>query len=162
MPRVVDLRGNVKLRKKKELGIDEASVAEVSSDWAEAYWNRESNSGYIDLCRNYENNKNDKTYMDSCDKVIRKHPKFISLREFVTNFSKKWKYSPDVHKKYYPYFINGYRYVARKNNVEYYEGWCKFILLSEKPGCYLDNVGKGYESMEAELREFVESGFCPH
>ena len=32
----------------------------------------------------------------------------------------------------------------------------------DKPGCYMDNVGKSFDSCEAELKDFVEnSPFCP-
>jgi hypothetical protein len=36
------------------------------------------------------------------------------------------------------------------------------LLLQDKPGCYLENVGKELESCEAELKNFVEnSPYCP-
>ena len=43
------------------------------------------------------------------------------------------------------------------------EKYCKSLLLMEKPGCYLSNVGTEFESCEAELKDFVEnSEFCPN
>jgi len=41
--------------------------------------------------------------------------------------------------------------------------WCRNLLLQDKPGCYLDNVGVNFNgSCEEELRDFVNnSPFCP-
>ena len=90
-----------------------------------------------------------------------KHPKYISLREFVTNFTKSWKFSPSANRC----FLNAkptFRYIVNKKRPNY-EMWCKNVLLQDKPGCYLDNVGKNFEgSCEAELKDFVEnSPFIP-
>ena len=39
---------------------------------------------------------------------------------------------------------------------------CRYILLCEKPGCYISNVGTEFSSFEEELRDFVlNSEFCP-
>ena len=38
-----------------------------------------------------------------------------------------------------------------------YENWCKTILLSEKPGCYLSNVGHGFAGPHEELEDFVNN-----
>jgi len=89
-----------------------------------------------------------------------KHPKDISLREFMTNFTKSWKFSP-AGSQVFPYFIPTFRYVVHKGKPRYVE-YCKNLLLQDKPGSYLDNVGKDFESCEMELKYFVEnSPFCP-
>ena len=122
-------------------------------NWQDAYWNRESNPIYIELCKNYE-----------CGKfVYDKHPKNVSLREFMKNFTKKWKYAPKDN--VFPHFIPCYRYIQHKGRgrEERYEEYCKSLLLQDKPGCTIENVGKApFESCESELLDFVEkSEFCP-
>ena len=87
-----------------------------------------------------------------------KHPKDISLREFMKNFTKKWK---SGKANIFPYFLPTYKYIVNKSSP-HYEDYCKTLLLQDKPGCYFSNVGKNFESCEAELRDFVEnSEFCP-
>merc|ERR1712122_141782 len=62
----------------------------------------------------------------------------------------------------FPHFIPTYKWIVHKGSNGY-EEWCKTILLQDKPGCYLDNVGTQFESCEAELKDFVEnSEFCPN
>ena len=91
--------------------------------------------------------------------VLDRHPKDISLREFMCNFSKKWNYSPA---NVFPYMMPTYRYVIKKNKP-HYEAYCQNLLLQDKPGCTLDNVGKNFNSCEEELRDFVEnSEYCPN
>ena len=82
------------------------------------------------------------------------------MREFVVNFSKKWKYRPG--KKAFLHSIPSYRYIIHKGK-RIYEDFCKWMLLTDKPGCTLENVGKAhFESCEEELKNFVEnSEFCP-
>ena len=92
--------------------------------------------------------------------ILGKHPKNLSLREFVVNFSKKWKYHPV--KKAFLHSIPCYRYIVHKGK-NIYEDFCKWMLLTDKPGCTLENVGKDpFGSCEEELRDFVKnSEFCP-
>ena len=78
----------------------------------------------------------------------------------MTNFTKNWKFSP-TGSKVFPYFVPTYRYVVHQGKSGY-EDYCKNLLLQDKPGCYLDNVGKNFESCKEELRDFVENyPFCP-
>ena len=143
-PRTVNLRGSTKV--KDSVSSDDEILLE-NDNWQEAYWQRESCPGYKILCEEYPT-----IFKYS------KHPKDISLREFVVNFTKKWKYRPA---NIFPYFIPTYRFVVHKGKP-HYEEYCKNLLLTDKPGCTLDNVGKGFASCEAELKDFVEnSEFCP-
>ena len=58
--------------------------------------------------------------------------------------------------------IPTYRYVVKKGKP-HYEEYCKNLLLQDKPGCTLDNVGQAFSSCEEELKDFVEtSEFCPN
>ena len=91
--------------------------------------------------------------------VLDRHPRDLSLREFMCNFTKKWKYAPA---EVFPYMIPTYRYVVMKGKP-HYEEYCKNLLLQDKPGCTLDTVGKAFSSCEEELKDFVEnSEFCPN
>ena len=127
------------------------TIFEKEDNWGDAYWNRDSNEEFIKLCSNYENNPKSFT--------IQKHPKDLSLREFVVNFSKKWKYAPSEN--VFPHFFPTYRYVVHKG-MHIYEDYCRSLLLADKPGCTIYNVGSNFESCEEELRDFVEnSPFCP-
>ena len=141
--RTVNLRGSNIV--KNNISTNDEGI--VSKDnWQESYWQRESHPQYQQLCRDFPN--------IDCPK----HPSNISLREFVVDFTKNWKYRPS---NVFPHFIPSYKYVVHKGKP-YYEDWCMLQLLMEKPGCTLDNVGKSYTSCEEELRHFVENyEFCP-
>ena len=129
----------------------ETDTIHDSDNWQERYWNRENIEVYKKLCADFENGKKWKD----------KHPKDISLREFMTNFTKNWKFSPSASDVVFPYFIPTFRYIVHKGKPRY-EEYCQNLLLQDKPGCYLDNVGKNFESCEEELKDFVEnSPFCP-
>ena len=143
-PRMVNLKGSTKV---KGNVISNDEVLLENDNWQEAYWQRESCPGYKILCDDYPTKFK-----------YSKHPKDISLREFIVNFTKKWKFKPA---NVYPHFIPTYRYIVHKGKANY-EDFCKFWLLQDKPGCYFDNVGKEFSSCEAELKHFVEnSAFCP-
>ena len=51
-----------------------------ADDWLHIYAERETNKGFIELCNAYQQNKFQWPH----------HPKHVSLREFVTNFSRNW------------------------------------------------------------------------
>ena len=116
-PRLVNLYGNKKMK-------DSAEGEEIlteSSNWQEAYWQRESNEGYKKLCSDYDSSEIFRNNFP-----LQKHPKDISLREFVTNFTQKhWKYRPA---KVFPNFVPCYRYIVHKGKP-HYENWCKSQLL---------------------------------
>lgn len=138
------------LKGSKKVKMDVASDAEelTEDDFAQSYWKRDTHKGFNKLCEDYP----DPFKYD-------KHPRDISLREFMNNFSKNWKYTPSVN--VFPHFLPTYRYVVNKSKPNY-EEFCRCILLMDKPGAYLDNVGNGFESCSEELKDFVEnSPFCP-
>ena len=140
--RVVNLRGSSTI--KTNISINDEGIIN-KDNWQEAYWQRETCPQYQQLCKDYPNIP------------FPKHPKNISLREFVVNFTKTWKYSPrDV----YPNFIPSYKYIVHKGKP-HYEEYCKNVLLMDKPGCTLENVGKSFSSYEEELRDFVENSVLP-
>ena len=118
---------------------DETEFIQDEDNYEEAYWKREEFDGYKKLCADYDAGK--PSFLD-------KDPRNISLQEFACNFTKKWKYCPaDV----FMYVIPTYRYVIKKGKNNY-EDYCRNLLLQDKPGCTLDNVGKNFNnSCEEEL-----------
>ena len=144
IPRTVNLKGSMKV--KDSISRDDEVLGE-KTNWQEAYWQRDSCPGYKQLCDDYPTKF-----------PYPRHPKDISLREFVVNFTMKWKYKPS---NVFPNFIPTYRYIVHKDKPNY-ESYCECLLLMDKPGCTLDNVGTEFPSCEAELRDFVEnSDLCP-
>ena len=76
----------------------------------------------------------------------------------MSDFSCRWEYEGNG---FVPVPNPFYKYVVHKTN-KLYQRYCKSLLLFEKPGCYLSNVGQGFDSYESELKDFVEnSEFCP-
>ena len=143
-PRVVNLKGSIKF---KDTVASNNEILAEKTNWQEAYWQRESCPGYKQLCKDYPSKFK-----------YSKHPKYISLREFVVNFTMKWKYRPA---NVFPHFIPTFRYIVHKGKPNY-ERYCQNLLLMDKPGCTLDNVGKEFDSCEAELFDFVMfSEYCP-
>merc|ERR1712131_212266 len=116
-------------------------------NFSTAYWERESNENYKKLIRDFEDGK---------FQYVR-HPKDISLRFFMADFSVKWEYEGF---DFVPIPHPCYKWVVHKSK-EQYEKYCRSLLLMEKPGCYLSNIGTEFDSCEAELKDFVEnSEFC--
>ena len=145
-PRIANLKGSSKV--KANLGNEGDKVVE-SDNWQDKYWNRENLAGYKKLCSLFDEGK---------FHFKGKHPKDISLREFMKNFSKSWVYKPE---NVFPHFVPTYKWVVHHSSNNY-EEYCKTLLLQDKPGCYFSNVGKNFESCAAELKDFVEnSEFCP-
>ena len=83
-PRVANLRGSSVAKQKVE---NESACIQDSDNWQNAYWKRENIEGYKKLCADYEAGKVPVAVLD-------RHPRDISLREFMCNFTKKWKYAP--------------------------------------------------------------------
>ncbi len=139
-PRYASLFGGTKV----QMSVPSEDVTIGNDDnWQEAYWNREKNPNFKLMCQNYPN-----------DFKWDKHPKDISLREFMKHFTKKWKLSKNT--KVFPVFTPTFRHIVHKGQKRY-EEYCKWILLQDKPGCYFDNVGKGFGSCEAELKDFADN-----
>ena len=151
-PRIANLKGNYAAKRKLKA---ETESLNDDDNWQESYWKREDIDGYRTLCADYEAGKVE---------VLKKHPRYLSLREFMVLFTKKWKYNPD---DVWPHFIPTFRYTVKKGKPMY-EEFCRSLLLQDKPGCTLDNVGKvdmdgkKFESCEDELDDFVKnSEYCP-
>ena len=139
----VNLNGNKQL-KASVTSEDEPAMETV--DWVHIYAEREENDQFKQLCTDYPS-KFKWPY----------HPKLINLRTFVTFFTKNWKVKTSIT---FPVFSPIQKFQISKKHKSY-ENWCKYILLAEKPGCYITNVGKGFASFEEELRHFVlTSPFC--
>lgn len=118
-------------------------------DWLHIYADRDESKEFIELCNNYEEGKFEWDY----------HPKYISLRNFVTFFKKNWT---THNKNIFPVFTPTQKFPVKKK-AKSYQSWCKYILLSEKPGFYISNDGTNFESYEEELKDFViNSVYCPN
>ena len=140
----VNLNGTKRL---KQNVLSEDDLAMETIDWLHIYAEREEHTHCIELCNNYPDN-----FKWHC------HPNDISLRQFVTYFTKHWKLKDPIT---VPVFSPTQKFPVNKKNKSY-ESWCKFILLAEKPGCYITNGGNDFSSFEEELRDFVHySIFCP-
>ena len=59
---------------------DENECATTGQNWLEWYRTRDDDKNFIRLCNDYESGE----FQWEC------HPKFISLRGFVSSFSKSW------------------------------------------------------------------------
>ena len=81
-PRIANLRGSSAA--KKQVSSETESINE-DENWQNAYWTRDNIDGYKQLCTDYEAGK---------VPCLDRHPKDISLREFMCNFTKKWRYAP--------------------------------------------------------------------
>ena len=141
----VNLNGSKRLK----LNVSsEDDLALETTDWLHIYAERDENLNFMKLCNDYQ----EKKFKWKC------HPKDISLRDFVTNFDKNWKIKDKIT---VPIFSPTQKFNVKKTHKSY-ENWCKFTLLSEKPNCYITNVGKDYPTFEEELRNFVlHSKCCP-
>ena len=140
----VNLNGSKRLK----LNVSsEDDLALETTDWLHIYAERDQNKNFIEICNIYP-----EKFKWKC------HPNDISLRDFVTYFDKNWMVKDTIT---VPIFSPTQKFNVKKKHKSY-ENWCKFTLLSEKPGCYITNVGKEYPSFEEELRNFVlHSKFCP-
>ena len=118
-----------------------------STSWQEVYWSRDGDSDFQTLCQDYEDKKFSWPH----------HPKDINLREFMAKFTKNWRPTRSV--SFVPVFFPTFKYRVPYRNFKF-EDWCRYMLLAEKPGCYLDNVGKNFSSCFEELRDFVENSHC--
>ena len=116
-------------------------------NWIHIYAERDSSQDFIRLCDDYEQNR------FKWDR----HTKDISLRGFVTYFNKNWTLS---NKETFPIFTPALHFLGKKTSKSY-QNQCRYILLSEKPGFYITNVQTNFESHEEELKDFVNSQYCP-
>ena len=92
-PRCANLKGSSIAKTKVD---KESESIKDDDNWQNAYWNREDIDGYKKLCIDYEAGN------PEILKILDRHPKNLSLREFMCNFSKKWKYAPA---EVFPYMI---------------------------------------------------------
>ena len=129
-----------------QVGSDKEKAVKTYN-WSQAYWERESSDNFAKLIEDYESGKFE----------YKRHPRDLSLRFFMSDFTINWEYEgaglvPCPN----PVFM----YTVHKDSARY-ETYCKSTLLFEKPGCYLSNVGEGFDSFHDELKDFVEnSEFC--
>ena len=141
----INLNGN----KRFKLNVSsEDDIVLETKDRLYLYAERDTNEHYIELCTNFENGKFEWSF----------HPKYISLRGFATYFTIHWLPKEIIT---VPIFSPIQKFNVKKKHKSY-ENSCRCILLSEKPGCYITNVGNDFQTFEEELRDFVShSKFCP-
>ena len=99
--------------------------------------NRHRNEQYLKRCQDWP-----EKFKYKC------HPKDISLRHFISHFAKDWE--PLMHTTFVPVIIPLFRYPVASNHKKFPQ-YCKSVLLAEKPGCYPENLGQGFENMQDEL-----------
>ena len=71
-------------------------------DWLHIYADRDKSKDFIALCENYENGKFEWPF----------HPKYISLRNFVTFFKIDWTIKQSIT---FPVFIPTQKFPIKKN-----------------------------------------------
>ncbi len=106
-PHTVNLKGSFGAKNKVK---NEAENIVEDSNWQESYWKKEEIEGYKKLCSDYEAGNVPAT-------VLNKHLRDLSLREFLCNFTKKWKYCTA---NVFSYFIPTFSYIVNKNK-KYHE-----------------------------------------
>ena len=125
----------------------EKEKAVKTYNWSQAYWDRETCSNYTKLIEDYESGKF----------KYKRHPRDLSLRFFMSDFRINWEYEGSG---FVPCPNPTFMYMVPQGSARY-ETYCKSTLLFEKPGCYLSNVGEGFDSFHDELKDFVQnSEFC--
>ena len=117
-------------------------------EWVDIYAERDQSKEFTELCENYQRGTFEWDH----------HPKYISLRFFVTFFNKKWSLKDTIT---FPVFTPAHKFPVKKRSNSY-QNWCRHILLSEKPGFYITKEESDFESYEEELKDFVlNSEHCP-
>ena len=93
--RIANLKGSTVAKKQVD---NESENIKDDDNWQNAYWYRQNIDGYKKLCADYEAGKVPVEFLE-------RHPKKLSLRDFMCNFSKKWKYAPA---NVFPYMMPTY------------------------------------------------------
>ena len=119
------------------------------SNLADMYWGRNTNKHYNKFLNDFMAGKTDI------------NPINISLYEFVSNYTKTWKYHGNG---YVPHITPNFQKIPKKtlerNNR--YIMFIKTIVLVHKAGCTYDEVESlDIQQLEIFVRNFVHSNKCP-
>ena len=125
----------------------EDNVIATKENHADIYWKREQDPNYQRFLSEFEGGSI----------VYPKHPKEISLYEYVGNFTVNW--CQDI--PHIPHPTPLFRYAPNKSNVEYFQLYCKTKILLHLPGVRPDDLEDSNESIEKKMDKFVNTNYCP-
>ena len=130
----------------------DSDLATSKRSWAETYAERDSSPNFQKLCKDFES----RIFKYRCN------PRDISLRFYMSDFSMDWSYE---NSGFVPVINPTFRYTVPRDidkpGSNQYKKYCRTVLLSEKPGCYLGNVGS-IDDVHDQLTDFVKnSQHCP-
>ena len=157
--RLCSLSGNKLLN----LDVTDPNAKAVNdSGWQYVYWKREKDEKYHEAVKRHESNPDawnsqaKKTLPNYCSP---KHPKDVSLHEFLSFFKKDWTFG---RKEHFPVFSPSFKVAVKPKNKELYELSCRARILQFKPGSTPNNILEGFQNHEACLKDFVDnSTSCP-
>ena len=121
----------------------------TATNLADIYWEKNKNKHYIQLQNDYVSGK---SIVD---------PGKISLYEFVSNYTKNWKYHGDGN---VPHITPNFNKTPLKSQEisDRYVMFLKTILLVHKAGSSYDEVDNlNIEQLEISVKNFVFSDDCP-
>ena len=123
----------------------EETTRAVRDNWADLYWNRDSNVDYQQFKSDWEGGL---IHFPTT-------PANISLYKFVSCFNKNWTLSTHL---YVPHPTPSFLYPPKKNNKELRKIYVETVLLLHKPGTTRHTL---LDDVETELAEFIENEVCP-
>ena len=154
--KLVSLSGEKSLDLNK-LDQPDAKITRTTS-MAEAYWKRETDENFLAAVALYEENPIAWKAMAHPNYRSPKHPREVSLHNFVAFFNEKWVLQKREH---IPCFSPRLIKVPRSSNKVFYEMFCRTRLLQFKPGATPTNLlSEGQETYAKAMDAFV-FGECP-
>ena len=136
-----------KTRRVKTSGMDDKPAAETNL--ADVYWRRKNDLHYIQRCKDYISGK------------ITINPETVSLYEFLSDYTKNWKFHGDGK---VPHITPNFNKIPKKSqgNNDRYFMFLRTILLVHKAGTTYDEINTlGDEQLEMCAKIFVHSDKCP-
>ena len=134
-------------RKVKTTGNDNEPA--TTTNLADIYWGRSSDKHYIQLYNKFTSGK------------ISVDPEKVSLYEFMSNYSKTWKFHGNG---YVPHITPNFNKIPKKSqgNNDRYLMFLKNILLVHQAGSTHDNINSlDDQQLHLSVRNFVYSAECP-
>ena len=123
----------------------------VAKNIADQYWARESDANYQKACKDYEKK--------GASSGV-KHPRDVSLYEFISKYRADWKMNFEVK---VPHITPNFSTVPRKNgSARRYDMFLRSLILTHVPGTKLDDIELlSTEDLEKECQFFCEKEECP-
>jgi hypothetical protein len=142
----VNVSGTRKVRI-PQAGEDNSKATE--DNWAFNYWNRETNTGYLEALEHYASG------------MIKWNPQSISLYQFASKYSKTWK--PTGQEKV-PHMTPNFNVIPKKggSNQGRYTLFLKSILLSHSSGTKFEEINAlNIPQLEQFVKDFTLTQECP-